>query len=63
MPIDDAIDYYENLSRKMFKPRKGFGATKFDHGVVERIIKDVVKQHTGDTNAKMYDNREGACKT
>ncbi|HEV7737590.1 MAG TPA: hypothetical protein VGO47_09510 [Chlamydiales bacterium] len=62
MPIDDAIEHYECLSKKVFGVRKSLGAAKFNHKVLERVIKDAVKQYTGNENAKMFDDREDACK-
>jgi hypothetical protein len=62
MPVDDAIEYYEYLSKQVFGAHKGFGAAKFDHKVLERVVKDAVKRYTGNENAKMFDDRENACK-
>jgi hypothetical protein len=59
MTIDDAIDDYENLTRLVFK----FGSPGFHRfEILEHTIKTVVKQHTGDENAKMFDGGANACK-
>jgi hypothetical protein len=66
MSIDDALKYYDILTKKVFSEgKKVIGNGKFKATALEHVIKDIVKTMTGDANSPMMDTLSDgdACKT
>ena len=63
MSVVDAIDYYERLTKTVFKATQVGKDGKFKHKILERVIKDVVKMQVGIEEERMLDMRDNACKT
>ncbi|KIJ50301.1 hypothetical protein M422DRAFT_159868 [Sphaerobolus stellatus SS14] len=63
MSINDVIDCYEQLTKTVFKATQVGRDGRFDHKVLEEVIKDVVKHQVGTDEEGMLDNRDNACKT
>ncbi|KIJ39529.1 hypothetical protein M422DRAFT_110290, partial [Sphaerobolus stellatus SS14] len=63
MSINDAIDCYDQLTKTVFDATQVGGDGKFNHKVLERIIKDVVEHQVGTAEERMLDTRDNTCKT
>jgi hypothetical protein len=66
MSIDDAIKYYDSLTKRVFSEgKKTMGDGKFKATALEDVIKEIVKARTGDADSHMMDmGSEGqVCKT
>jgi hypothetical protein len=66
MSIDDAIKYYDFLTRKVFSDgKKVIGSSKFKATALEDAIKEMVKATTGDADSPMLDalSDRDVCKT
>ncbi|KIJ45325.1 hypothetical protein M422DRAFT_166757, partial [Sphaerobolus stellatus SS14] len=63
MSVVDAIDYYERLTKTVFKDTQVGKDGKLKHKILKRVIKDVVKMQVGTEEERMLDTRDNACKT
>ena len=66
MSIDEAIKYYDSLTKRVFSEgKKTIGDGKFKATVLEDVIKEIVETKTGDADSHMMDTHsEGnVCKT
>ncbi|KIJ39564.1 hypothetical protein M422DRAFT_174934, partial [Sphaerobolus stellatus SS14] len=62
MSINDVIDCYDQLTKTLFKATQVGRDGKFNHKVLEKVIKDVVKHQVGTDEERMLDTRDNACK-
>ncbi|KIJ39617.1 hypothetical protein M422DRAFT_174944, partial [Sphaerobolus stellatus SS14] len=62
MSINDAIDCYDRITKTVFKATLVGRDGKFKHKVLEKVIKDVVKNQVGTDEERMLDTRHNACK-
>ena len=63
MSVYEAIDCYNTLTKTVFKATQISGDGKFQHKVLEKVIKDIVKDRLGNEDERMIDTRYNACKT
>lgn len=63
MPIDDAIDCYEKLSKRIFQSNGFFGAATFSHEELESAFKAIIEDMLENEHANMLDDQENNCKT
>ncbi|KIJ50252.1 hypothetical protein M422DRAFT_116234, partial [Sphaerobolus stellatus SS14] len=63
MSINDAIDCYDRITKTVFKATQVGRDGKFKHKVLEKVIKDVVKNQVGTDEERMLDTRDNACKS
>ena len=64
MSVEEAIDCYNNLAKKVFSGLK-IGGDKYKASSLEEVIKKVVKDKTGDSETQVFDDGalDGICKT
>lgn len=71
MTVQECIDEYNNVMAKVFIPK--WGVTKlglaivkgeaYDHTILEKIIKDLVRRRLGNEEAQLLDmSAENTCK-
>lgn len=60
-----AREHYIFLGKRIFSSRKLFGEGRYKARVLERILKDVVQEATGEADTRMVDKRSpsSTCKT
>jgi hypothetical protein len=66
MSVEEAIDCYDNLAGKVFSQVKLLGGDgKYKATLLEEVIKEIVKERTGDSEAQVEDDGAlgGICKT
>ena len=65
MSVDDAIQCYDDLSKKVFSDKKMLGDGKYKATTLENVIKDIVKEKIEDPEAPLFDDgsRGRVCKT
>jgi uncharacterized protein YgiB involved in biofilm formation len=71
MSVDECIDVYIQFSREIFSKEKSFsgvrklaGGAQYDADTMEEKMKAIIKEKTGDAEAKMKDPlKKECCKT
>ena len=63
MPVVDAIEYYNELTKTLFTATQVGQDGKFKAKVLEEAIKKVVEIRAGVDEERMLDTRDNACKT
>ena len=65
MSVEEAIDCYDNLAEKVFSELKRGGDGKYKARSLEKVIKAIVKERTGDSEAQVLDDGAlgGVCNT
>lgn len=58
MGIDEAIQDYQSLARKVFSVKNRCGDGKFRAARLEKVIKDVVAKVTGDSESALLEGNE-----
>ena len=58
MDVDKAIEYYDDLTEKVFSDKKRWGDGKFKATKLEEIIKSAVKDVTGDSGSPLMEGEE-----
>ncbi|KIJ50225.1 hypothetical protein M422DRAFT_245467 [Sphaerobolus stellatus SS14] len=62
MSINGVIDCYDQLTKAVFRTTQVGRDGKFNHKVLEKVFKDVVKHQVGTDEEKILDTRNNACK-
>ena len=66
MPLDDAIICYTGLYKEVFSVKLMGGNGTFKASKLEKVLKRIIEQQTGNPNKRMMDERisdEKGCKT
>jgi hypothetical protein len=66
MSVQEAINCYDNLAGKVFSQLKLLGGDgKYKATLLEEVIKEIVRERTGDSEAQVEDDGAlgGICKT
>ena len=64
MVINDCIDKYQTLGKKVFGDKSGWGnENMFNAETLEANIRRVIKDVTGNEDEPMRDERPNCCKT
>ena len=64
MDVDTAIEHYANLAEYVFSDPKKWGNGRFKTTKLEKAVKSVVKDITGDEDSPLLESDEaGVCRT
>ncbi|KAJ7118653.1 acyl transferase/acyl hydrolase/lysophospholipase [Mycena crocata] len=65
MPVDQAIQCYDDMSSKIFRKSNLLGDGKYSASTMEKVIKAIVKDRTGDSETPLVDDGAlgGKCRT